>query len=171
VTKYKHKIYVRSTLPSIGIKLDIRLLRRCIRTALDAERVDILCEISVLITDNDGIRLINKEFRKKDIPTDVLSFPMQELIAGRFEPDMTELNRDSGCLPLGDIVLSADRIAEQSVQFGQSMNREMAYLAIHSVLHLLGYDHMDESAEKHRMRAREEEILRACSLSGTGVSG
>lgn len=161
----KHKIDVRSTLPFIGRKLDIGLLRRCIRTALDAEGADRPCEVSVLITDDAGIRTLNKEFRDKDAPTDVLSFPMQALSPGSFTPDLSETNRDTGCLPLGDIVLSADRITAQAAQYGQSMNREMAYLAIHSVLHLLGYDHMDEGAEQCRMRAREEAILHIMGLS------
>jgi probable rRNA maturation factor len=161
----KHKIDVKSTLPFIGKTLDIRLLRRTIRTALDAEQVDIPCEISVLITDDEGIRSINKDFRGKDAPTDVLSFPMQVLTPGDFAPDTSEFNRDTGCLMLGDIVLSAQRVAEQAEQYGQSVNREMAYLAIHSVLHLLGYDHMDEGIDKRRMRAREEAILQIMRLS------
>lgn len=162
----KHKIDVRSTLPFVGRKLNIGLLRSCIRTALDAEGVDMPVEVSVLITDDEGIRIINKNFRAKDTPTDVLSFPMQELFPGNFIPNLSEMNRDTGCLPLGDIVLSYDRIAEQAVQYGQKINREMAYLAIHSVLHLLGYDHLDEGEEKRAMRAREEAILLKAGLSG-----
>jgi probable rRNA maturation factor len=72
---------------------------------------------------------------------------MQELIPGTFSPDMTELNRDTGRLMLGDIVLSAERLEVQAEEYGQSADREMAYLAIHSVLHLLGYDHLDEGGE------------------------
>ena len=160
----KHKIDVRSTLPFIGKLLDIGLLRRCIRTALDAEGVDMPCEISVLITNDEGIRVINRDFREKDVPTDVLSFPMQVLSPGKFNPDLSEINRDTGCQPLGDIVLSYDRIAEQAEQYDQDINREMAYLAIHSVLHLLGYDHLDEAEEKRAMRAREEAILKGLHL-------
>lgn len=172
----KHKIDVRSTLPFVGRKLDIGLLRTCIRTALDAEGVDMLCEISVLITTDEGIRVYNRDFRRKDVPTDVLSFPMQELSPGHFSPDVSEINRDTGCLPLGDIVLSYDRIAEQAEEYDQNINREMAYLAIHSVLHLLGYDHVDEGDEKRRMRTREEAILKDCGLQTavvpkTGLSG
>lgn len=161
----KHRIDVRSTLPFIGRNLDIGLLRRCIRTALDAEGADRPCEVSVLITDDAGIRALNKEFRDKDASTDVLSFPMQVLSPGRFAPDLSETNRDTGCLPLGDIVLSAERIAAQAAQYGQNVNREMVYLAIHSVLHLLGYDHLDEGVEKHRMRRREKAILHMMGLS------
>lgn len=158
----KHKIFIRSTLPYVGKLLDIALLRRSIRMALAAEQVDIPCEICVLITTDKGIHTINKHLRKKDAPTDVLSFPLQELSPGNFTADLSELNRDTGCLPLGDIVLSAQRVADQAVEYGQHINREMAYLTIHSVLHLLGYDHLDEGEEKQRMRGREEAILRAC---------
>jgi probable rRNA maturation factor len=158
----KHKIDIRSTLPFIGRKLDIALLRRCIRAALDAEGVEIPCEISVLITNDADIRAINKDFRGKDTATDVLSFPLQELIPGAFRPDLSETNRDTGRLMLGDIVLSAERIAAQAAEYGQSADREMAYLAVHSVLHLLGYDHLDEGAEKRRMRQREEAIIKDC---------
>lgn len=160
----KHKVDVRSTLPAIGRTLNIRLLRQAIRLALFLERVDRPCEISVLVTDDAGIREINRNFRGKDIPTDVLSFPMQVLRAGDFRPDLTEVNRDTGFLPLGDIVLSVDRLAEQAEEYGQGINREMVYLAIHSVLHLLGYDHMDESVEKQRMRLREKAILQCFNL-------
>ncbi|NLA86886.1 MAG: rRNA maturation RNase YbeY, partial [Clostridiales bacterium] len=119
---------------------------------------------SVLITDDAGIRELNREYRRKAAPTDVLSFPLQVLSPGDFKPGISEINRDTGCLPLGDIVLSAERIAAQAAEYGQSVNREMAYLAIHSVLHLLGYDHVDEGAEKRRMRGREEAVLKLMGM-------
>lgn len=157
----KHKIFIRSTLPFVGRKLDIGMLRNCIRTALNSENVDMPVEVSVLLTDDEGIRVINRNFRQKDVPTDVLSFPMQTLTPGNFAPDMSEMNRDTGCLPLGDIILSVDRVVEQARIYEQAINREMVYLAIHSVLHLLGYDHMDEGEEKRSMRSREEAILKS----------
>jgi probable rRNA maturation factor len=160
----RHKIDIRSDLPAVGKYLDIALLRRAVRTALRKEQVDMPCEISVLITDDEIIRKINYEFREKDAATDVLSFPMQNLTPGNFAPDLVELNRDTGRLPLGDIVLSYDHIKAQAFEYGQALNREMAYLVIHSVLHLLGYDHLDEGEEKKRMRAREEAILAALGL-------
>jgi probable rRNA maturation factor len=160
----KHKINVRSDVIAAGRLLDIRLLRTSIREALRLEGVFLPCEISVLITDDAGIRQINSEHRGIDKATDVLSFPLQTLIPGRFAPDMGEVDRDSGLLPLGDMVLSVDRLGAQAKEYGQSINREMAYLAIHSVLHLLGYDHLDEGAEKKRMREREKAILRELGL-------
>lgn len=161
----RHKIDIRSTLPFIGRKLDIALLRRCIRTALHTEGVDKPCEISVLITDDVGIRALNRDYRNIDAPTDVLSFPMQALTPGEFSPDLSEVNPETGRLPLGDIVLSAERVAVQAEEYGQSADREMAYLAVHSVLHLLGYDHLDEGEEKLRMRMREEAVLQTLGLA------
>jgi probable rRNA maturation factor len=135
------------------------LIWRAIQTALDAEGINVPCEISVMITDNDGIRKINKAFRNIDAPTDVLSFPMQELTPGAFSADDGEISPESGLFPLGDIVLSMERIRTQALEFGHSVHREMAYLTVHSVLHLLGYDHVDEGVEKRQMRTREKEIM------------
>jgi probable rRNA maturation factor len=160
----KHKIYVRRARPGLGRLLDLRLLRRGIRAALDAQGVDIPCEVSVLITDDEGIREINREFREKDTPTDVLSFPMQALTPGDFRPDMSEADPETGLLPLGDIVLNADRIADQAARFGHGLDREASYLVIHSVLHLMGYDHMDEGPDKRAMRIREKEIMNKVGL-------
>ena len=160
----KHRIYVRRARPGLGGGLDLSLIRRSIRTALNAQEVNIPCEVSVLITDDAGIREINREFRETDAPTDVLSFPMQVLTPGAFRHDPGELDPESGLLPLGDIVLSADRVADQAARFGHSAARETAYLVVHSVLHLLGYDHLDEGPEKRAMRAREEEIMNEVGL-------
>lgn len=162
-----HKIDIRSELPAIGKVLDIGLLRRAVRAALDAEKVDMPCEVSVLITNDEGIRVLNMKYRKKDAATDVLSFPDQVLRPGDFRPDLTAVNRDTGRLLLGDIVLSFDRIKAQAFEYGQTPDREMAYLTIHSVLHLLGYDHLDEGPEKRQMRAREEAIIAALGFGPT----
>jgi len=135
------------------------LVRRAIVTALDAEGVYVPCEISVLFTDNEGIREINNDMRGVDSATDVLSFPMYEFTPGEFEVDSMMLDEESCRLPLGDMALSIDRIKEQAVDFGHSLSREAAYLTVHSVLHLLGYDHLDEGEMKKQMREREEEIM------------
>jgi probable rRNA maturation factor len=156
----KHKIYFLRGSRGVGGEFDIPLLKRCIRKALDMERVDKPCELSVLMTDDSGIREYNREYRNIDAPTDVLSFPLQTLTPGCFDPDESEVSPETGLLPLGDIVLNAGRIRSQAEEYGQTPDREMVYLAIHSVLHLLGYDHMDEGPEKKKMRAREKEILR-----------
>lgn len=159
-----HKIDIRSAPPSAGRRLDAALLRRCVRTALQAEGADKPCEVSVLITDDEGIRALNRTHRKKDVPTDVLSFPMQALTPGEFSTDPSEVNPETGRVPLGDIVLSAERVIAQAEEYGHSADRETAYLAVHSVLHLLGYDHQDEGDEKRRMRRREEVILQILGL-------
>ena len=159
-----HKIYVRRARPGLGRLLDLRLIRQSVRTALKAQSVLIPCEVSVLITDDAGIQEINREFRETDTPTDVLSFPMQVLIPGEFKPDLGEIDPATGLLPLGDIVLSADRIAEQAERFGHGVDRETSYLITHSVLHLLGYDHLDEGPDKRIMRAREKEIMSKMGL-------
>jgi probable rRNA maturation factor len=158
--RMNHKVYFKRERRGLGGGFDIPLLKRCIRRALDAEHVDMPCEVSVLMTDDAGIREYNREFRNIDATTDVLSFPMQTLTPGRFSPDVSEINPETGLLPLGDIVLNAGRVITQAEEYGQTPDRELAYLAIHSVLHLLGYDHMDEGPDKEKMRAREKEILR-----------
>ncbi|NMA25353.1 MAG: rRNA maturation RNase YbeY [Clostridiales bacterium] len=159
-----HKADIRSAPPSAGRRLNIPLLRRCVKAALQAEGADIPCEVSVLITDDEGIRALNRTHRKKDEPTDVLSFPMHAMTPGKFNSDPSEINPETGRLPLGDIVLSAERVAAQAEEYGQSTDRETAYLTVHSVLHLLGYDHQDEGKEKRRMRQREEAILQILGL-------
>lgn len=137
------------------------LLRRAVETALEMEGVDMPCQVDITLTDDAGIQALNKEFRDLDKPTDVLSFPLQELEAGAFCPDAGELDLDSGRLPLGDVVLSVERAMAQAEEYGHSPARELGYLTVHSVLHLLGYDHVDEGEEKRRMRAREEAIMAA----------
>ncbi len=156
-----HKIHIvfedASTLQKLRLG---RHLRRCIRAALDAEGVHVPCEINVLVTDDETIRAINKQTREVDCATDVLSFPMFEYRPGEFPEDVSkDLDPETGLLPLGDMVISLERAEAQAREFGHSVKRETGYLTIHSVLHLLGYDHLDEGPMKRQMRAREEKIL------------
>ncbi len=134
------------------------LLQRVIPAALDAEKVDVPCEVDVLLTDDEGIHEINLEQRGVDSPTDVLSFPMFDLRPGD-KPSPAEADPGTGRVMLGDMALNLDRAREQGEEFGHGTVRETAYLAVHSVLHLLGYDHMDDGPMKAQMRAREEAIL------------
>lgn len=127
--------------------------------ALQAEGVTLPCEINVLLTDDQGIQAINEEMRGKDSPTDVLSFPMFDLEAGTSPTDPQYLDIATQCLPLGDMVLSLERAQAQGLEYGNGFQKELQYLILHSVLHLLGYDHLDEGAEKKKMRKREKEIL------------
>lgn len=135
-------------------------LRKCIRASLALEKVHVPCEINVLITDDCGIQEINRLHRNLDKPTDVLSFPMFEFVPGEFPTDCCEyLDPETGYLPLGDMVISLERAKAQAEEFGHSLKRELGYLTVHSILHLLGYDHVDEAEMKKQMRAREEAIL------------
>ena len=137
-----------------------RNIKRCIEATLDAEGVEALCEISILITDDIGIHGINKAARNIDRPTDVLSFPMFTFEPGVLPEDWREF-KDPGtnAVPLGDMVISLERARAQAKEFGHSVKREVGYLTIHSMLHLLGYDHLDEGPMKAQMREREEAIL------------
>jgi len=155
-----HKVYIRHSGVKDEDKLSIVLIRSCIKKTLNFEGVDMPCEVSVVITDDKTIRDINYEFRGVDKPTDVLSFPMFEFSPpGWTDPGSNALDPETGLVPLGEIILSAERVAAQANEYGQSLERETAYLTVHSVLHLLGYDHVDEAGEKKMMREREIEIM------------
>ncbi len=140
-------------------------IRKCIQETLKAECIQVRCEINVLVTDDAGIRIINRESRDLDKPTDVLSFPMFQLEAGNPPQDWLEYEDPAtGLVPLGDMCISLERAIVQAGEFGHSVRREVGYLTIHSMLHLLGYDHLDEGEQKRQMRSREEAI--AASIPG-----
>lgn len=137
------------------------IIKNCILATLDSEKISVACEINVLITDDKGIRAINNASRNIDKSTDVLSFPMFELRPGDAPEDWTEyLDPETGLCPLGDMAISIERAAAQAEEFGHSLRREVGYLTIHSMLHLLGYDHIDEGPMKKQMRQREEQIAK-----------
>ena len=153
------KIYM--TFDGYGLKKTIigSIIRKCIEATLVAEKVTAPCEINVLVTNDKGIRAINLASRNIDKPTDVLSFPMFQLEAGAPPADWSAyLVPETGLCPLGDMCISLQRAAAQAKEFGHSEKREVGYLTIHSMLHLLGYDHLDEGPQKAQMRAREEAI-------------
>lgn len=126
-------------------------------------------QVTVTITDDEGIRKYNNEFRKIDKATDVLSFPLNDFYRSVPGEDMTELMDPITCeVPLGDMIISVERAREQAKEYGHGMARECAYLTVHSMLHLLGYDHVDEGEEKAAMREKEEEILAVLGLSRQG---
>ena len=139
------------------------LLRRVISAALEAEGMDLPCEINVLLTNDEGIHQVNLDMRGVDRPTDVLSFPMFDLSPGE-KPEEEHEDPDTGLVPLGDMCISLERAAAQAEEYGHSVERELSYLAVHSVLHLLGYDHMDEGPMKAQMRRREEHILEGLGI-------
>ena len=156
----KHQISVHSDIPHINTPALTAHIKRCIRGALEQEGVAVPCEINVLLTDNAGIREINRDLRDVDRETDVLSFPMFEFTPGAFPEDVSDLlDPGSSLLPLGDMALSVEKITSQAEEFWHSQEREIGYLTVHSVLHLLGYDHLDEGPMKKQMRAREDTIM------------
>ncbi|MBR5586326.1 MAG: rRNA maturation RNase YbeY [Clostridia bacterium] len=129
------------------------VLKRAVETALAAEKIDFDCEVSVVITNNEGIREINRDYRNIDSATDVLSFPQYDFVSPAVfaqEPEIPAM--------LGDIVISKERLISQAEEIGHSFEDELAYLTVHSVLHLLGYDHMEEN-DKKIMREREKRIV------------
>ena len=135
------------------------IIRKCIDSVLAAENISIPCEINVLVTGDQGIQAINKASRNLDKATDVLSFPMFDLEAGNPPADWEDfLDPETGLCPLGDMCISLERAEAQAKEFGHSSRREVGYLTIHSMLHLLGYDHLDEGPQKVQMRSREEAI-------------
>ena len=137
--------------------------RQVISAALEAEGVDVSCEVNILFTDDAGIHEINLDMREVDRPTDVLSFPMFELDPGE-HPTGEDADPATGLVPLGDMCISLERAEAQAAEFGHSVQRELCYLTVHSVLHLLGYDHLDEGPMKAQMREREEAILGALGI-------
>ena len=129
-----------------------------VNESLDYEKCPYEAEVNVILTDNQAIQEINREHRQIDAPTDVLSFPEFDLTPGEL-PGPEDADPGTGLVPLGDMVISMERVAAQAKEYGHSNRRELSYLVVHSVLHLLGYDHLDEGPQKARMRAREEAIL------------
>ena len=135
------------------------IIKTCINETLAAERISVPCEINVLVTNDAGIHTINKASRDIDRPTDVLSFPMFNFIPGDPPADWVEFQDPAtGLVPLGDMCISLERAEAQAKEYGHSLRREVGYLTIHSMLHLLGYDHLDEGVMKAQMREREEAI-------------
>ena len=163
----RHYIPVTSDVPGADSKNNCALIRRAIRTALETEGADLRCEIDVLLTDDEGIRTINREMRQVDSPTDVLSFPEFMFTPGQPPTAVTaaELcDPATGLLPLGDMVLNVERVKAQAAEYGHTRRRELAYLVTHSVLHLLGYDHLDEGPMKRQMRSHEEAVMARLDL-------
>ena len=159
----RHKIIISADVP--GVDEGLRsFLRKVVRTALEAEAVEVSCEVNILVTSDAGIHRINLEMRGVDGPTDVLSFPMFELRPGD-KPSGADADPATGLVPLGDMCISLERAKAQAKEYGHSNRRELAYLVVHSVLHLLGYDHLDEGPMKARMRRREEAIMRELGLA------
>lgn len=134
-------------------------IRRCALAALERFAGDVACQAQVFYTDDRGIAAVNLEQRGIGEPTDVLSFPAFDIAKG----DRPVPEPDTGLVYLGDIVVSLERAARQAVEYGHARERELGYLTVHGVLHLLGYDH-ERPEDAETMRRAEEEILGALGL-------
>lgn len=147
-------------------KLDLpweTIIRDVIEEAMDYEGCPYEAEVSVILTDNEAIREINRDYRQIDRPTDVLSFPMVDYeqpadFDGLEDRAEDYFNPETGELMLGDIIVSVDKVEEQAEKYGHSQARELAFLVAHSMLHLFGYDHMEEE-ERLVMEKKQAEIL------------
>lgn len=135
------------------------LLRRAIEETLDYEQYGNPCEVSLTFVDNEEIHTMNKKFRGVDRPTDVLSFPLFDYEEDNGEPPINEIMNNAG-----DIVISLERAKEQADEFGHSFEREAAFLCVHSMLHLLGYDHEKSQEDEDDMRARQRDIMKILGL-------
>jgi probable rRNA maturation factor len=154
----KHYIHFTNEQDKENVTSELRcLVKAAVYSALAYEDFQCSAEISVTFTDNEGIREKNREFRGIDSATDVLSFPMYDIKNGDTPDEFSPCE-------LGDIVLSLERAAEQATEFGHSYERECAFLTVHSVLHLLGYDHVNGGIESVRMREKEETVLTKLGL-------
>lgn len=156
------KVYISNRQKDIKIPSGIRLLiRRCCHAVLTTEQFSGTAEVSVSFLSNQQIRELNYEFRKKDTPTDVLSFPLGE-------NGVYDKNEETGAWILGDIVISVEKAFAQAELYGHSLQREIAFLTVHSMLHLLGYDHEQGGIEAVRMREKEETVLNKLGLARDG---
>lgn len=154
----KHIISITNRQKKIKVyRSTANMVNRCIRKVLEVEELHRPHEVSVTFVCNKQIRQLNREHRGKDTATDVLSFPVLEY-DDQYRPLYAPGDMDGQAVMLGDIVISLERCQEQAREFGHSQVREVAYLTVHSMYHLLGYDHMEEG-EKRIMRAKEEHVL------------
>ncbi len=156
--KDKIKVIISDDQKDVKIPTGTRMLvRRCCNAVLRNEKFEGSAEISVRFVNNEEIHRLNKEYRNIDSSTDVLSFPLGE--NGEYD-----INNDTGAKMLGDIVISVETAFAQSKEYGHSFQREMAFLTVHSMLHLLGYDHVNGGLEAVRMREKEEYVLAQIGL-------
>ena len=156
------KVLITNRQKDVKIPSGIRLLiRRCCHAVLAAEQFGDSAEVSVSFVNNEQIRQLNNEFRQKDTATDVLSFPLGQ-------DGVYDRNLETGALQLGDIVISIEKAVAQARIYGHSLQREIGFLTVHSMLHLLGYDHESGGLEMVRMREKEESVLSSLGLQRDG---
>ncbi len=156
-----HKVYITNNQKAVKIPSGLRILiRRACNAALEYEKFEGNTEVSVIFVDNQEIAKLNEQYRGKPTPTDVLSFPLGE-------NNHYDINQETGAAMLGDIVISMERAMEQAEMYGHSLQREVAFLTVHSMFHLLGYDHEAGGIEAVRMREKEEATLIQLGLPRT----
>ena len=157
----KIRVIIDTKQKAVKIPTGLRMLvRRCCNAVLKLEGFRYSAEISVTFVDNEQIHELNRQYRGKDAPTDVLSFPMGE-------NGVYDENHATGAKILGDIVISMEKAVEQARRYGHSLEREVGYLTAHSMLHLLGYDHEKSGMDRVRMREKEEWVMTQLGLPGT----
>lgn len=152
---------------AVDVKEINGIIQKVVNKTIEHEGIKDKFEISIIFVNNTQIQKINKEYRKIDSPTDVLSFPMIEYDKPGIIPHdeaCLEVDYDTGDILLGDIAISLEKAYEQSKEYGHSFEREVAFLTLHGMLHLLGYDHIDEE-DRVLMRQKEEEILNILKIS------
>lgn len=156
----KLKVYVKNNQAEVKIPVGIRLLiRRCCQAVLATEKFDKDAEVSVSFVSNNEIKNLNKIYRNKDSVTDVLSFPLTG------DDGSVEVNPETGAVLLGDVVISLETAVKQAKNYGHSLEREVGFLTVHSMLHLLGYDHETSPLDQQIMREKEESVLEKLGIS------
>lgn len=156
----KLKVYVKNNQTEVKVPVGIRLLiRRCCQAVLSTEKFAKDAEVSVSFVSNNEIRNLNKIYRSKDSVTDVLSFPLTS------EDGTTEVNPETNAVQLGDVVISLETAVKQAQNYGHSLEREIGFLTVHSMLHLLGYDHETSQLDQRIMREKEESVLEKLGIS------
>lgn len=161
----EHRIRITPEAEVAELDSVCELITRCACAALEAEGAPEGCFVDVTIVDGETIREINRENRGKDAVTDVLSFPMLEFFNGEWPEDVEEeRSPEDGSLFLGDMILNYDRAVEQAEEYGHSVQRECGFLTVHSMLHLLGYDHERSEDERQLQRKQEEAVLSSLGL-------
>ena len=156
--KEKIKVIISNEQKAVKIPTGVRLLvRRCCNAVLTFEDFNEPAEISVTVVDDERIHELNREYRNVDRSTDVLSFPLGE-------NGVYDKNPENGACLLGDIVISVETAVRQAETYGHSLQREIGFLTVHSMLHLLGYDHVNGGIEEVRMREKEEHVLTELGL-------
>ena len=154
-------IYFMNDQDKLPVTYKLKMLtRRAVETVIEHEQYNNACEVSITYTDNEQIHILNRHYRQVDRPTDVLSFPMMD-----FSGESDEPVADEPVVSLGDIVLSLEKAAEQAAEYGHSFEREVAFLTVHSMLHLLGYDHETGEDDERDMRARQRTIMELMGLT------